>query len=148
MIPEKREINNMNSTIILISCLDTICVLSCRERILRKPEGINELRGEILEFWKTRGMRICGQGSRGRSYAQKDLQKAAQSPPKYVTNRKSHKHMVKLHKGRQKNDPRAVKMNNPQNSNKTKKCFKFEVEWGINIKNSRHSFSKEISEGL
>jgi len=60
MIPAKRETNYMNSTIILVSCLDTICISLCREGISSKPEDINELRGQILEFWKTRTARICG----------------------------------------------------------------------------------------
>lgn len=50
----------MNSTIILVSCLDAICVSICREEISSKPENISELREQILEFWKIRAARICG----------------------------------------------------------------------------------------
>lgn len=103
MNPAKRETNYMNSTTILVSYLDVICVSPCREVISSKPEDINRLRGQILEFWKTRTARICG----AEIHSKELCKEICMESPEYVTNRKSHKHMVKLHKGRQKITPKS-----------------------------------------
>lgn len=102
MVPEKRDTSNRNSTIILLSCLDIICVSLGREGSQAKQRVSMTWGDRDKSSGKQEQLEFVGWRSRGRSYREKDLQKFAWGPLEYVTNKVSQKNMAQLHKGRQK----------------------------------------------
>lgn len=100
VIPEKGETNYVNSTIILISCLEAICRSLCRKGISSRAKQYHWVEGTEIRV-------IRGKGSWnlwGRDPEEEAMQRKISRNLHGVPLSMLLKHMVNLHKSSQKND--------------------------------------------